>query len=154
MRSPWLLAVAGAGLLVLAGCGGGGAARGTTNTPAQGAAAVSKYDAGPRAAETPVNQALVEQGAELFKSKGCSACHAFGQKLSGPDLSGVTSRRTAEWMKHQILHPDVMTKEDPISRELMMKHALQMPNQGLTEEQAEAVIEFLKTKDPSVAANP
>jgi hypothetical protein len=40
-----------------------------------------------------------------------------------------------------------MTKEDPISRQMMAEFALQMPNQGLTPEEAKAVIEFLKSKE-------
>ena len=109
-----------------------------------GVAAVSKYDAGPRAGEIAVNEELAEQGEKLFQTKGCSACHAFGRKMSGPDLNGVTMRRTALWMENQILHPEVMTKEDPISHKLLGEMALQMPNQGLTPEQARAVIEYLK----------
>ena len=50
-------------------------------------------------------------------------------------------------MEKQILHPEVMVKEDPISRGLMATYALQMPNQGLTPEQAKSVIEYLKHRD-------
>jgi mono/diheme cytochrome c family protein len=112
-------------------------------TPASG----SKYDSGPRAGEQSIDDDLAKTGEQLFKDKGCSACHAFGTKLSGPDLAGVSMRRTAQWMENQILHPDVMAKEDPISRELMGIHALQMPNQGLTPAEAKSVIEFLKHRD-------
>lgn len=133
-------------LLAANGCGGAGE-RGDTDAGGATPPTGSRYDAGPRAAEGPVDHELAEKGEQLFKDKGCSACHAFGTKMSGPDLAGVASRRTAEWMKQQILHPDVMTKEDPIARELMAAHALQMPNQGLTPEEADAVIEFLKSKE-------
>ena len=111
------------------------------------AATVSKYDSGPRAGEQPIDEALAKAGKQLFTDKGCSACHAFGAKLSGPDLAGVTQRRTAVWMENQILHPDVMTKEDPISRQLMSVHALQMPNLNLTPDQAKSLIEYLKHQD-------
>jgi cytochrome c551/c552 len=140
-------------LLALAGCGSQSAestGSGSGSAPAGGAATVattSKYDSGPRAGEQPVNESLVKAGEQLFKDKGCSACHAFGTKMSGPDLNGVTMRRTAQWMENQILHPEVMTKEDPISHQLMGTFALQMPNQGLTPEQAKSVIEFLKHHD-------
>ena len=115
------------------------------------AAAVSPYDQGPRAGEQAIDETRVEQGEGLFKTKGCSGCHAFGSKLSGPDLNGVTMRRTADWMKHQILHPEVMTKSDPISRGLFAQYALQMPNQKLTDAEADAVIEFLKHKNHEAA---
>ena len=61
-------------------------------------------------------------------------------------------RRTAIWIENQILHPEVMTKEDPISHELFAKFSLQMPNQKLTDDEARAVIEFFKHKDKEAAA--
>jgi len=122
-----------------AGAGSGAAASASSST-----ATVSRFDAGPRAGEQPINQAKVEAGEHLFQTKGCSACHAIGRRISGPDLAGVTMRRTAEWMENQILHPEVMTKQDPISRGLLATYTLQMPNQGLTPEEAKSVIEYLK----------
>ena len=94
-----------------------------------------------------MNETLAKAGEPLFKDKGCSACHAFGKKVTGPDLAGVTQRRTAVWIENQILHPDVMVKTDPIAHELFAKHMLQMPNQGLTPEQARDVIAYLRHLD-------
>jgi len=142
--------------LLLSGCGKADApsasaspssSSGALTSTSGGVAAVSKYDAGPRAGESEVNEVLAEQGEKLFQSKGCSACHTFGKKMSGPDLRGVTMRRTAQWMENQILHPEVMTKEDPISHRLLGEMALQMPNQGLAPGEAKAVIEYLKHED-------
>jgi hypothetical protein len=144
----------------LAGCGGKPEESGSsTSAPAGGAAtpaasATSKYDSGPRAGATAADAALAAQGAEMFKSKGCSACHAWGQKLTGPDLKGVSMRRTQVWLENQILHPDLMVKEDPIARELFAKHALQMPNQGLTAGQTAAVIEHFKKLDQDAGLTP
>jgi len=141
-------------LYALAGCGGSGGSSGAASTAATaaapaagGVAATSQYDGGPRAADTPVDASKVDEGKGLFQTKGCSACHAFGRRLSCPDLAGVTHRRTAAWMEQQVLHPDVMTKTDPISHGLFAQYALQMPNQGLTPDQARAVIEFFKQTD-------
>lgn len=130
----------------LCGCGAKDPSSSTASpTPrAATAAAESKYDRGPRAAEEPIQEAQVATGKRLFQDKGCSACHAFGRKVTGPDLDGVTQRRTSAWMENQILHPEVMTKEDPIARALFAQFALQMPNQKLTADEARAVIEFLK----------
>jgi mono/diheme cytochrome c family protein len=134
-------------LLVLAtspGCQSGGAKPGGAKAAA---ASGSKYDAGPRAGEQPADEELAEPGEKLFREKGCSACHAFGVRMSGPDLKGVSMRRTAEWMEHQILEPEVMVKEDPIARGLFAQYALQMTNQHLTPAEAKAVIEYLKHQD-------
>jgi len=130
--------------IAVAGCGGG-----TTNDlkPSDGTTTASPYDNGPRAADSPVAEALAQRGEGLFKTKGCTACHAYGKRLTGPNLQGVTHRRTADWMEHQILHPEIMTKEDPISRALLAEYAVQMSNQGLTPEEAQSVVEYLKKLD-------
>jgi hypothetical protein len=109
--------------------------------------AESKYDAGPRAGKSPVDATLAATGEKLFQTKGCFVCHGFGKKITCPDLVGVSMRRTADWMEHQILHPEVMVKEDPISHELRTHYALPMTNQNVKPEEAKALIEFLKKKD-------
>lgn len=150
-HAPLLLLVFA--LAVIAGCGGKPAEQGAaSSTPAPAAPASqllekSLYDDGPRAGESAVDAAAATAGEKLFSTKGCTACHAWGKRLTGPDLKGVTMRRTATWMEHQILHPDVMVKTDPISHGLFATYALQMPNQGLTEAEAKQVIEYLKKLD-------
>jgi mono/diheme cytochrome c family protein len=139
----------------LAGCGGAKDAGEATTTavssspsPAPGAATLpANLDQGPRAGESEADEARAKLGEALFKDKGCSACHAFGKRVTGPDLAGVTMRRTAVWMENQILHPDLMVKQDPISRGLFAQFALQMPNQGLTADEARSVIEYFKHQD-------
>jgi cytochrome c2 len=143
--------------LIAAGCGKGGSS--TTQAPPPPAAdtsatasatipATSPYDVGPRAGEGAIDQSQVKKGELLFTSKGCTVCHGFGKKITCPDLDGVTMRRTAAWMEQQILHPEVMTKQDPIAHELFVQNnKLQMTNQGLKPEEARAVIEFLKNKN-------
>jgi cytochrome c551/c552 len=153
------IAVAGA---ALTGCGGSKEAGGeqaastlTTSSSAAGTATLPPdLDQGPRAAASEVDEAKAKVGGALFQSKGCSACHGFGQRVSGPDLQGVSQRRTAKWMESQILHPDVMTKQDPIARQLFVQFSLQMPKQGLTADEARAVIEFLKHKDHEAGEKP
>ena len=140
-----------AGLLPVLGCGGGaGSGGGTAATTA--APATSQYDSGPRAFEAPINAALATKGEELFKSKTCSTCHGFGVRVTGPDLKGVTHRRTVQWMTQQILHPDVMTKEDPIAKQLLGTYLVQMPKLPIAPEEVEALIEFLKKKDADLGA--
>ena len=129
-------------VFLLAGCGGsgGGGGGGDANLS-------SPFDVGPRAAESVVDEDLASSGATLFRSKTCSTCHGFGRRITGPDLVGVTHRRTATWMEQQMLHPDVMTSQDPISHALLAKYAVQMPNLKLKPEEAHALIEFLKKHD-------
>lgn len=157
MNKALAMFVLTASLALLAGCSGGekpeaspdaGSAAPSASAPAAGGATLPPgLDEGPRAAESPVDEAKAAEGEKLFSTKGCTACHAFGKKVTGPDMAGVSKRRTAKWIEAQILHPDLMVKQDPIARELFAKHALQMPKQGLTPEQAAAVIEYFKLKD-------
>jgi mono/diheme cytochrome c family protein len=152
-------------LILVAGCGGGqkpsaGTDSGSGSTPAPAATPSataipekSIYDNGPRAFDQgPADQAAAMQGQKLFSTKGCVACHAFGKRLTCPDLAGVTRRRTAQWMQNQILNPEMMVKTDPISHGLFATYALQMPNQHLTETEAKAVIEYFKSRDAGGAA--
>ena len=149
-------------ILAAFGCGGGaGTDRSAGTTPATSTPApappetvpaaslptTSKYDDGPRAGAAAVNATLAASGENLFQTKGCVVCHGFGKKITCPDLVGVSMRRTARWMEQQILHPEVMVKEDRISAELKTQYVLPMTNQGLKPDEAKAVIEFLKRKD-------
>ncbi len=147
MKRWILLSLVLGGVLGLAGCGGGGTG-GSTESSAS--AVSSPLDTGPRAAAGSVDEALAETGEALFKSKTCSTCHAFGARITGPDLKGVTHRRSEAWIQQQILHPDVMTKEDPISRQLLGQYAVQMPNLMLKTEEAKALIEYMKEKDREI----
>ena len=146
--------------IALHGCGGGAGTDQTAGTPPatptpaaeppKAAAPLpteSKSDTGPRAGESAVNAAMATNGEKLFQTKGCMVCHGFGKKITCPDLVGVSMRRTARWMEEQILHPEVMVKEDRIAAELKAQYVLPMTNQGLTADEARAVIEFLKRKD-------
>ena len=104
----------------------------------------SKYDDGPRASATAVNAAMAAEGKTLFTNKGCVTCHTFGKRVIGPDLKGAASRRTQVWLEQQILHPEVMTKEDPIAHALLVEYKVPMTNQKLTEDEAKKVIEYIK----------
>lgn len=135
-------------VLPLSGCGGGGAKDQAATTLSE----KSPLDVGPRAGDSPVAAALAVKGEALFKAKGCTACHAYGKRLTGPDLKGVTRRRTAQWMEAQILHPEVMIKQDPIARALFAEYNLQMANQGLVPDEAKSVIEYFKKLDDEAEA--
>jgi len=146
--------------LIVMGCGkGGGSSSQTPPPPAADSSAsggvtmpaTSLYDAGPRAGEGTIDESLVKKGELLFTSKGCTVCHGFGRRITCPDLDGVTMRRTAAWMEHQILHPEVMIKQDSISYRLSKQYPLPMTNQGLKPDEARTVIEFLKHKNREAA---
>ena len=76
----------------------------------------------------------------------CTACHMIGQRMIGPDLTGVYERRSPEWVMNMILNPDGMLKEDPIAKALLQEYnGAIMLNQNLSEEDARALAEYLRT---------
>ncbi|NIP37609.1 MAG: cytochrome c [Candidatus Dadabacteria bacterium] len=94
-------------------------------------------------------QTTAEQtGESLFTDKGCAACHTIGKgKLAGPDLLGVTERREIEWLKKWLKNPDTMVMTDPIAKEMLKEYFVPMPNQGLSDDEIEILINYLKKKD-------
>jgi hypothetical protein len=47
-----------------------------------------------------------------------------------------------------------MTKDDPISHKLLTEYMKQMPNQGLTQDEARCVIEYFKHRDHELGVIP
>lgn len=95
--------------------------------------------------DEPVDPELAKEGEAKFQML-CTACHLIGQRLIGPDLTGVYERRSPEWVMNMILNPDGMLKEDPIAKALLKEYNnMIMNNQNLTEEEARAVAEYLRT---------
>jgi cytochrome c551/c552 len=163
---PFLALLSLAAVVILAGCAPrsseNSGTSGTAASPAPAAAPAestpaapattlrekSLYDDGPRANATAFDPKLATQGEQLFKTKGCPVCHAWGKTLQGPDLKGVTAQRTEEWMRHQMMEPLVMTRTDPISHQLMVEHKnLQMLDMHLSRDEADALINYLKKLD-------
>ena len=86
----------------------------------------------------------LDKGKEVFEENGCTGCHKIGSDWNGPDLSGVTSYRTREWIIDFILN----TKkhyDDPIVRAMINRFNLYMPNQGVESKDAELIYEYLKS---------
>jgi mono/diheme cytochrome c family protein len=92
-----------------------------------------------------INTEMAAKGEEKFKTI-CTACHMVDQRMIGPAMKGVYERRSPEWVMNMILNPDLMLKEDPIAQALLKEYnnAI-MLNQNLSEEDARAVAEYLRT---------
>lgn len=90
------------------------------------------------------NEDLVKRGESVFNQK-CAACHAIENKLVGPALKGLFSRRNEQWVFLIITKTDSMLKNDPEAKKLLEEYKVQMivPG-GITDEEAKAVIEYLK----------
>jgi mono/diheme cytochrome c family protein len=92
----------------------------------------------------PVDPALAAQGQTTFEMK-CTACHKLGERYVGPPLGAVLERRTPEFVMNMMLNPSEMTQKHPVIRELVGEYMLAMPFQDLTEPEARAILEYLRT---------
>ena len=92
-----------------------------------------------------IDQAIAANGKEIYDQM-CLACHRIGKKFIGPAPNGVLERRTPEWIMNMILNPQEMVQQDPLAKELLQEfNGSPMSNQGLTEEQARAILEYFRT---------
>lgn len=91
-----------------------------------------------------LDEEMAEEGEELFNTM-CIQCHKINERYVGPALSGITERRTPEWIMNMILNPEEMVKEDPIAKDLLAEYYSIMANQNLTEEEARKILEYFRT---------
>lgn len=146
MRSTLLLPL----ILITAACGGadaapaapGSGAPASTLTPWQLEHGVGPVTAALPPVEDPADEA--EEGKVIF-DRLCASCHKPNERYVGPALGGVVGRRTPEYVMNMILDPASMTRQHPEAKKLMATFMLEMPNQGLTPEQAREVLEYLRT---------
>jgi hypothetical protein len=92
-----------------------------------------------------VDQEMAAEGKVIYE-KMCTACHKIDKKFIGPSPKGILERRTPEWVMNMILSPEVMVKEDPLAKDLLIEfNGSPMANQNLTKEEARAVLEYFRT---------
>jgi mono/diheme cytochrome c family protein len=83
--------------------------------------------------------------ATLFE-KSCYSCHNIGGgDKKGPDLKGVTTRRSREWLQRYISTPATLNRNgDPDAVALFKKFAPEvMPDQAITPEQIDSVLNLI-----------
>jgi cytochrome c len=90
-----------------------------------------------------IDPTLVAEGKGIFDLK-CSACHKLDDRYVAPPLRDVTSRRTPEFVLNMMLNPLEMTQRHPATKDLLAEYFVPMTPQGLTEEDALAVLEYLR----------
>ena len=94
----------------------------------------------------------VAQAKQDFESK-CLACHTMGQgKKLGPDLAGVTTRRTDAWLTRWLTAPAKMLQTDPQAKAMLKEfNNLPMPNQGLSKDEVARTIAYFHWIDAAAA---
>ncbi len=95
----------------------------------------------------PIDAELADAGAWLFQHN-CSACHHIGStSMIGPDLAGVTERRTLDWIAAMIRRPDSMLVADTTAQRLLVEYQVPMADRRLDGARVRALVEFLRRAD-------
>lgn len=98
-----------------------------------------------------VDMELAARGGELFTRKGCVACHKIGEgRLVGPDLMGVTERRSYEWIYAMVTAPDSMLRSDSTAKALFAEYFTPMPDQKVQPDEGQALYEYLRARTEGV----
>jgi protein SCO1/2 len=87
-------------------------------------------------------------GEALFL-KACAGCHSIGEgQRVGPDLAGVTQRRSPQWLTQFISNPaKLRAAKDPIALELIAKFpTVRMPSIGVSEREAADLVAYVEAR--------
>ena len=101
--------------------------------------------------DAPLELPRLSEGQLLFRSR-CSVCHRIGlgdgKDRVGPNLAGITERRTRDWLRQFIMEPDrMLAAGDPTAMQLFRAYdQIPMPNLGIPPEEAESLIDFLEVE--------
>ncbi len=93
---------------------------------------------------------LARSGKKIYIAKACNACHNItGKKRAmGGDLKDITKIRDLQWLFNFIKNPKSMLKTDDLAKQLLQEfNNIPMPQQGLTDEEVIAIIEYLKSPE-------
>jgi len=94
-----------------------------------------------------LDQTKATKGEGVYDLK-CSACHKLDDKrVVGPGWQGVLSRRTPAWVMNFITNTDEMLDKDKAAQGMLEICLVRMPNQSVSEEDAYALVEFMRKND-------
>ena len=94
-----------------------------------------------------LDAAMADAGNKVYDVK-CASCHKLTtEKLVGPGWSGVTSRRTPEWVMNFVTNTDAMIDKDPEAQAQLEICLVRMPNQNLSDDDARHLFYFIRKND-------
>jgi cytochrome c len=91
-----------------------------------------------------IDKSLADKGKAIFVDK-CTMCHGLNEDKTGPALGNVLNQVTPEFVMNFILNTAEMEQKDSRILSLIQKFGLPMPPPGLDQDQARAVLEYLRT---------
>ncbi|WP_276345734.1 cytochrome c3 family protein [Daejeonella sp. JGW-45] len=105
------------------------------------------------AAVSSANAQDAAAGAAIFKQK-CTACHAIGKVVVGPDLKGINDRRSEEWLLKWIKNaPALIASGDPDAKEAeKFSPAMMSAFPELTDDDIKGILAYVKAEETKPAA--
>lgn len=148
MKPTRSLALAVLLAFVVAACGG---ADNPNATPESGESASSEPASAASGVDFPVSEielgpidaALAAEGQQVFETR-CTTCHRMSERYIGPPLGDVVVQREPAYIMNMILAPEKMLQSDPTAQQLLAEYSVPMTNQNLSEEEARAILEYLR----------
>ena len=160
MKKSFVLFAAAAAVVLLVACGGGSSEPAATTTgetaaPKSMVADASAYD--PKRGEGKFSEentklgaldaALATKGKAIAETK-CLSCHkTTDERLVGPGWKGITTRKAPYWILNFITNPDPMIDVDPELQKQLELCLVRMPNQGLNDNEAREILEYMREID-------
>ena len=92
-----------------------------------------------------IDEDLAAQGDDLYATL-CESCHRMEARFVGPPLGKILEARTPEFVMNFMLNPQEMIREHPIGQELLAEYMVEMPYQNVSEEEARAILEYLRAE--------
>lgn len=93
-----------------------------------------------------------QDGEALFKQT-CAACHTVGGgKLVGPDLQGVTKKRTEDWIVSFVKSAADLGATDADAKAMIAEYGYPMPNQNLPDADIKAISSYIAANSPEESA--
>jgi len=92
-----------------------------------------------------------DRGEQLF-NQTCVACHSIGRgRLVGPDLAGVHSRRSEEWIIQFVQSSTkLIASGDPDAEALFKEYSgIVMPDHAVSADDVRAILGYIARKSPS-----
>lgn len=94
-----------------------------------------------------LQQVSAQDGEALFKAN-CASCHAVKEKLIGPALKGIETRRSEEWLIKWIKNSSAMVKSgDEYAVKIYNEYnKVAMPSFNLKDDEIKAMLTYVKTE--------
>ena len=95
----------------------------------------------------PTDPATIDKGKSSFVNK-CNSCHNFNQDGIGPQLAGITSDHSVDWIKNFIKDPrKVIDSGDSTAQKLFKQYKAVMPSfEYLPDEEINSLIAYIHTQ--------